>query len=56
MSSFIRVELPYAVFGIEVEDGIVTDAAPIANWMIRHEFEEVKQWIIAKGGSWMELS
>jgi hypothetical protein len=41
----IWVSLPYATFGIYVEDHKVVDAAPIANWMIGKDY-----------GSWGNLA
>jgi hypothetical protein len=51
----VRVDLPYACFGIEVEGGVVVDAAPIARWMIRKDFHDVADWIINKGGTYQYL-
>lgn len=55
MVKYIRVELPYAVFAIEVGGGIVRDTAPIAKWMIGKDTKMIKQWIASKGGSYMVL-
>lgn len=52
MSRLVRVDLPYACYGIEVEGGVVVDAAPIANWMIRKDFAYCARWIEGKGGTW----
>lgn len=45
-----RVVLPYAVFGVVVEDGKVTMAAPIGRWMIGKKLSYVKTWVERKGG------
>lgn len=55
MSKWIWVSLPYATYGIEVEDGIVIDAAPIARWMIGKDTQTVRNWIAKKGGVWKML-
>ena len=50
MTKLIWVSLPYATYGIEVDNGIVTDAAPIAKWMVGKDTQFVKSWIAKKGG------
>ena len=50
-TKFIRVVLPYAVFGIEARDGKVVEAAPIAHWMIGKDTALVRAWIAKKGGT-----
>ena len=47
---FYRIELPYAVFGIETKNEIVAYTAPIAKWMIGKNIKYVKQWITKKNG------
>jgi hypothetical protein len=51
----IWVSLPYATYGIEVEGGKVTKAAPIANWMVGKDTEFIRSWIKSKGGIWKVL-
>lgn len=51
----IWVSLPYATFGIEVEGGVVTDAAPIGRWMVGKDTSFVRGWITKKGGIWKML-
>jgi hypothetical protein len=51
----IRVVLPYAVYGIEVMEGRVVDAAPIAHWMIGKSENYCKTWVLQKGGEWQDL-
>lgn len=52
---FYRIVLPYAVGGIEVRDGRVTDeVAPIFKWMKGKTPLAVHRWVKSKGGS-MEL-
>lgn len=55
MSKTIWVNLPYATFGITVERGIVTDAAPIGKWMIGKNTPFIREWITKKGGRWAVL-
>jgi hypothetical protein len=45
----IWVSLPYATYGIEVEDGIVVTAAPIAKWMVGKDERMVASWLRRKG-------
>lgn len=52
----IWVSLPYATYGIEVENGKVIDAAPIARWMIGKDTRFIREWIAAKGGVWKVLT
>lgn len=51
----IWVSLPYATFGIEVRDGKVIDAAPIARWMIGKNTAYIREWITSKGGTWRKI-
>lgn len=48
-----RVTLPYAVFGIIVNDqNIVMMTAPIGKWMRgKHLIRDIAPWIISKRGS-----
>lgn len=46
----VYVELPYATYGLVVEDGQVVDAPPIAHWMVGKSEHEVAAWIARKGG------
>ena len=46
---WIWVSLPYATYGIAVQDGKVVDAAPIARWMIGKREEYVANWLRRKG-------
>lgn len=44
------VELPYATFAIEVNGSAVTEAPPIARWMVGRLLDDVKEWIKKKEG------
>lgn len=48
-----RVNLPYACYGLIVDNGRVTEAPPIAKWMEqkRKTIEYVMLWIKGKGGT-----
>lgn len=46
----IAIDLPYAYFYIEVENGKVVGSAPLARWMIGKSFDRVKEWVEGKGG------
>lgn len=43
------VDVKYACYGIEAEDGIVVDAPPIAKWMIGKQLWPVLRWIKRRG-------
>lgn len=46
------IDLPYANFGIIVDAaGVVTEAAPIAAWMIGKSIADVSRWIVGKSGT-----
>ena len=45
----IRVVLPWACFGIIVEENIVVDAAPIAAWSIGKPAREVLAYFKGRG-------
>jgi hypothetical protein len=55
MRKHIWVSLPYATFGIEVEGGIVVEAAPIGYWMIGKDTQFIREWITKKNGRWEVL-
>lgn len=38
MSGWYRVSLPYATFGVRVEDDWIVEAAPIARWTVGKPF------------------
>lgn len=46
-----QVDIGYACFGVEVNNKIVIDAAPIGTWMIGKSWAVVQLWIENKGGS-----
>lgn len=46
-----RIELSYAVFGIETRGDVVMKAAPIARWMRGKTLERVEKWVRDRGGS-----
>lgn len=53
---FYRIVLDYAVGGIEVRGGRVTEeVAPIFGWMIGKPATTVASWVKRKGGS-MDLT
>ena len=45
-----RVVLPYACYGVIVEDGIIVDAAPIARWAVGRTLESFELWVKRNGG------
>ena len=49
-----QVALPYACFGIVVEAGCVTAAAPIGRWMVGKTLNFVTNWIQQKRGKIIE--
>lgn len=55
MSVLFRIELPYAVGGIVVANGIVIHAARIFKWTIRKKLTLVRRWVTGKGGSIIEV-
>lgn len=50
-----QIILPYAVFGIVVEQGVVTVAAPIARWSIGKTSELVFQYYWKRGAVIVEV-
>jgi len=42
------VDLPYACYGIVIENGVVIEAANIAGWMTGKRAEDVERWLIKK--------
>lgn len=52
---WVRVELPWAVFGVAVRDGVVVDAAPIARWSIGKPEHQVASYLRSRGASFHVL-
>jgi len=54
---FYVIDLPYANFGIIVENDIVVRTPSMGHWMINRNIAFVSQWVNKKGGTikkWME--
>lgn len=49
------VSLPYATFRVNVRDGTVIDAAPIARWMIGRPWSYCIRWVLNKQGQIEQL-
>jgi hypothetical protein len=49
------ISLSYATFGIESLANKVTDAAPIAKWMVDKTLQEIKPWLLSKKAKVVEL-
>lgn len=45
-----QIQLPYATFGIVVQDGLVAEAAPIGKWMVGKALAQINSWVLRKGG------
>lgn len=52
---WIRVSLPYATFGLRVEEGFVVEAAPIARWTIGKDERTVADYYRKKGATFITL-
>lgn len=51
-----RIDLPYACFGVVVDDNAqVVDAAPIGRWMVGKSLEYIRLWVKRKGGTLAEV-
>lgn len=53
---FVRVTLPYATYGFFYEGGRVTEAPPIAHWMVGKDVQFVAAWLRAKGAEVQRLA
>lgn len=42
------IDLPYACYGLVIEDNVVMDAPPIARWMIGKHVIYVANWLYGK--------
>jgi hypothetical protein len=49
------VDVPFACFGIEVEDGVVVAAPPIARWMLGKGGVVVYRYVRSKRGTLVEV-
>ena len=49
------ISLSYATFGVESENNIVINTAPIAKWMKGKTLQEIKPWLLSKGAKVIEL-
>lgn len=47
---WLRIELDYAVFAIEVKNDFVVRTAPIAKWMKGKSVKKIKKYVKSKGG------
>ncbi len=47
----LKIELPYACYGIIVVEGTIIDSAPIARWAIGKDLEYFIRWVEKKGGT-----
>ena len=45
------IDLPYANFGVIVENDIVITAPPIGHWMMGRDVSFISQWVNKKGGT-----
>jgi hypothetical protein len=45
------IDLPYACYWIEKVEWTITKAPPIAKWMVGKDFQQVRMWVIRKGGT-----
>lgn len=44
------IDLPYACYGIIVQDNVVIKAPPIARWMIGKQYStDIRGWLMHKG-------
>jgi hypothetical protein len=55
MKRAFLIDLHYACFGIELKDGMVTDAAPIAAWMKGKTLQEIKPFLVKKKAKVVEV-
>lgn len=53
---WIRIALPYAVFGIKVEGGVVVDAAPIARWTVGKSERYVADHYRCRGATFLRVA
>lgn len=53
--TWIRVELPWATFGLRVEAGVVVEAAPIARWAVGRDERRVANYYRRKGATFIRL-
>ena len=53
---WVWVSLPWATFGIAVNDGVVVDAAPIARWTVGKPERVVADYYRRKGAVFVRLS
>ena len=51
----VRITRGPLCYGIEVKRGIVTDAAPVAKWMVGKEYLPCRRWLLAKRAEIEEL-
>jgi hypothetical protein len=44
------IDLPYACYGVRVENNYIVEAPPIARWMVGKTVQQVVRWVKSKGG------
>lgn len=55
LAGWVWVSLPWATFGLEVQDGHVVDAAPIARWAIGKPEADVAAYYRRRGAQFARL-
>lgn len=51
----LRVEMPWAVFGLITDAAGVTRAAPIAHYTVGWDYDQVCNYFVGRGGKVEEL-
>lgn len=51
MTESYYIDLPYACFGVEVEEGIVIRTPPIGHWMMGKDIKTIIGWVKKKKGT-----
>jgi len=49
------VKLPYATYGIMVEDEIIVEVPPIAKWIKGKKLKEFKKWVKGEKGNILDV-
>lgn len=55
MTRLLRISMPYATYGIVLDESKVIETAPIAHWMLGKTEADVRAWVTKKGGRIVEL-
>jgi hypothetical protein len=56
MTRLFWIDIHYACFGVVSIDNVVSEAPPIARWMIGKSLAEIKPWLLQRKAKVIEIA